>query len=169
VFHCLLHIVPLGAATTLLVLRWSHYWMGDNRPDATTLQFVAVSRTTHAGLIVEIMLFSIRSEVSQGFVPLGALSGAVQATQVSYLWSLDFLSIFTSNAFWGRVWQRMWILIGILSLRISTALVGPSSAVLMIPEPGCPKKLMSTLNSSYDFAVQPNLPGWMVLVEGLKM
>lgn len=91
-------MVPLGAAIALLVLRWSNYWVGENPPNATTLQFVAKFHELLMQVsIVEIMLFIVRSEATQEFVPLGALSGAVQATQLSYLWSLDFLSVFTSD------------------------------------------------------------------------
>jgi hypothetical protein len=89
--------------------------------------------------IVEIVLCIVRSEATRVFVPLGALSGAVQTTQLSYLWSLDFLSMFTSDAFRGRIWPKSGMVITIPALFMLTALVGPSSAILMIPEPGCPK------------------------------
>lgn len=140
-FHCLLHIVPLGAATTLLVLRWSHYWIEFNPPNATTLQFVAKFHELLMQVsIVEIMLFIVRSEATQVFVPLGALSGAVHTTQLSYLWSVDFLSIVNSNTFQGRGLKKIWVITAIPALMIATALSGPSSA-LMIPEAGCPNKL----------------------------
>jgi hypothetical protein len=102
-FHCLLHMIPLGGAITLLTLRWTHYWVGSNSPDATTLQFVAKFHELLMQVsIMEIMLYIVRSEATRGFVPLGVLSGALQPTQLSYLWSLDFLSMFTSDAFRGR-------------------------------------------------------------------
>jgi hypothetical protein len=143
-FHCLLHMIPLGGAITLLTLRWTHYWVGSNSPDATTLQFVAKFHELLMQVsIMEIMLYIVRSEATRGFVPLGVLSGALQPTQLSYLWSLDFLSMFTSDAFRGRGWHKAGIIIAIPALLISTALVGPSSAVLMIPEPGCPKDIWS--------------------------
>jgi hypothetical protein len=139
-FHCLLHLIPLSGAITLLVLRWTHYWVGYNPPDATTLQFVAKFHELLMQVsIVEVMLCIIRSEAIHSFVPLGALSGAIQATQLSYLWSLDFLSMFTLDTFQGRRWRQVMVIIAIPALLISTALVGPSSAVLMIPGPGCPK------------------------------
>lgn len=40
-YHCLLHTIPLAGAITLLVLRWTQYWVGLNTLDATTLQLVA--------------------------------------------------------------------------------------------------------------------------------
>jgi hypothetical protein len=139
-FHCLLHLIPLGGAITLLFLRWSHYWIGHDPPIATTLQFVAkFHELLMQTSIVEIVLFIVRSEATRGFVPFGALSGAIQTTQLSYLWSLDFLSMFTSDAFRGRIWSKASMVIAIPALFMLTALVGPSSAILMIPEPGCPK------------------------------
>ena len=44
--------------------------------------------------IVEMTVCIIRTEALRNFVPLGALSGIAQATQLSYIWSLDFISIF---------------------------------------------------------------------------
>jgi hypothetical protein len=137
-FHCLLHMVPLGGAITLLVLRWTQYCISSNPPNATTLQFVAKFHELLMQVsVVEIMLSIVRSEATQGFVPLGTLSGAIQSTQLSYLWSFDFLSMFTSDAFCGRGWHKAGMIVAIPILLISTALVGPSSAILMIPEPGC--------------------------------
>lgn len=138
-YHCLFHLIPLSGAITLLVLRWTQYWIGLNAPDATTLQFVAKFHELLMQVsIMEVMLCIIRSEAMNGFVPLGALSAATQPTQLSYLWSFDFLSIFTSDAFRGRGWRRIGMIIAIPVLLISTALVGPSSAVLMVPDPNSP-------------------------------
>jgi hypothetical protein len=136
--HSLLHLLPLCGAVTLLVLRGIHFWIGLNSPSSTTLQFVAkFHELLMQGSIMEVMFCIVRSEAVNGYVPLGALSGVVQAPQLSYLWSLDFLSTFTSaNTFQG--WRRVAIAIAMPVLLILTALVGPSSAVLMIPEQGLP-------------------------------
>jgi hypothetical protein len=141
-FHCLLHMIPLGGATTLLFLRWTLYWIGDNPPNATTLQFVVkFHELLMQASIVEVVLCIVRSEATRGFVPLGAFSGAMQAIQLLYLWSQDFLSVSTSDTFRGRVWSREVMITAMPVLCILTALVGPSSAILMIPEPGCSKHM----------------------------
>ncbi|KAH7086797.1 hypothetical protein FB567DRAFT_51523 [Paraphoma chrysanthemicola] len=138
-FHCLPHLAPLSGALTLLSLRWKEYWIGPNPPDPTTLQFVAKFHEILMQVsILEILLCIIRIEAARGFISLGALSGAIQPTQLSYLWSLDFLSVFSSKSFHGRGWRQIMIGTAIPVLIISTALVGPSSAVLMIPRQGCP-------------------------------
>jgi hypothetical protein len=142
-FHCVLHMIPLIGAITLLVLRWSNFWIGPNPPNATVFQFIAkLHELLMQASIIEVMLSVIRWQAIEGFVPLGVLSGAVQAPQLSYLWSLDFWSMFASDAFRGQVWQKAVMIVTIPALLISTALVGPSSAVLMIPDPGCPKTWM---------------------------
>lgn len=72
----------------------------------------------------------------ENVVPFGALSGAIQATQLSYLWSLDYFSVWQFKSFRGR---RKAIFVVALPMLIGlTALVGPSSAVLMIPRSGSP-------------------------------
>jgi hypothetical protein len=167
-FHCLLHMIPLGGAMTLLVLRWTHYWVGFNPPDATTLQFVAkLHELLMQVSIVEIILCIVRSEATQGFVPLGALSGAVQATQLSYLWSLDFVSLFTSNAFRQRKWQKARMIVVLPALLISTALVGPSSAILMIPETGCSKEFQRS--DLYVKSVETVFPTQLGVADGFSM
>lgn len=133
--HTFFHLIPLGGAIALLVLRWTQYWIGYEAPDSTVLQFVAKFHELLMQFsIVEVTLCVIRTEALRGVVPLGALSGAVQATQLSYLWSLDFISVITSSAIRG--WRKLMFVIMIPALITLTALVGPSSAVLMIPRPG---------------------------------
>lgn len=39
--HTFFHLIPLGGAIALLVLRWKQYWIGYEATDITRLQFVA--------------------------------------------------------------------------------------------------------------------------------
>jgi hypothetical protein len=122
--HALFHLIPLGGAITLLVLHSTQYWVGWTFDLSTALQFVAKLHEVLIQVsIVEIVLCIIRTEAVRGFVPLGALSGAVQATQISFLWSL-------------QGWRKFFICFAMPTLLVLTALVGPSSAILMIPRPG---------------------------------
>jgi hypothetical protein len=166
--RCLPHLIPLGGAITLLVLRWTHHWVGPGSPDATALQFVAKFHELLMQVsVVEILVFIIRSHAIRGFVPLGALSVTVQATQLSYLWSLDFLSIFTSDTFQGSKWHKIGMVVTIPTLLISTALVGPSSAVLMIPGTGCPKYIQQS--SLHTDPIEAVFPTQLGLTNGLNM
>ncbi|KAL1794548.1 hypothetical protein ACET3X_007969 [Alternaria dauci] len=93
----LLHLIPLGGAITILMLQWTSYFASFTDDDSTTLQFVAkLHEVFMQASIVEITLYLVRTQVINGFVPLGLLSGALQATQLSYIWSLDYISIFKS-------------------------------------------------------------------------
>jgi hypothetical protein len=133
--HTFFHLIPLSGAIALLALHWTRYWTSNDPPDSTSLQFVAkLHELLMQFSIVEVTLCVIRTEAIHGFVPLGALSGIVQTTQLSYLWSLDFLSIITSSTLRG--WRKFMFVVVIPALLALTALVGPSSAVLMIPRPG---------------------------------
>jgi hypothetical protein len=169
-YHCLLHLIPLSGAITLLILRWTHYWIGFNPPAPTTLQFVAKLHELFMQVsIVEIVLCIVRTEAIYGFVPLGALSGALQATQLSFLWSLDFWSMLYLDMGMDRQrrLRRVAIVAAIPTLLILTALVGPSSAVLMMPEPGSPK-----LDREFTTALGPSeflFPTHLDVERGLNM
>ncbi|EUC26598.1 hypothetical protein COCCADRAFT_113919 [Bipolaris zeicola 26-R-13] len=84
--------------------------------------------------LAEIVSSIVRSQVMEGYLPLGALSASTQAMQISYLWSFDLLGAVTSRSFYGRRKALFFCLVPLLILL--TALVGPSSAVLMIPRAG---------------------------------
>jgi hypothetical protein len=86
--------------------------------------------------LIEVLLCIVRTEAVNGYVPFGALSGATQPTQLSYLWSLDFASIFTTPVLRG--WRKIAFLFTLPFLLLLTSFVGPSSAILMIPRPDTP-------------------------------
>jgi hypothetical protein len=133
--HSLLHLIPLCGAITILTLQWSNYWVGTETNDATLLQFAAkFHELTMQASLVEALLSIIRAEAVNRYVPLGALSVVMQPAQLSYLWSLDFISVFRSSALPG--WRRAALILTVPVIMILTSLVGPSSAILMIPRPG---------------------------------
>lgn len=130
-----LHLLPLGAAIALLVLQWTSYLASYTRDDSTTLQFVAKLHELFMQMsLAEIIICIIRAESVTGFVPLGILSGIDRATQLSYLWSLDFWSTLRSSVLCG--WRGATFIVALFALVLLTSLVGPSSAVLMIPRAG---------------------------------
>jgi hypothetical protein len=134
----LLHVTPLAGAITLLVFQWTSYWVSLTNDYSSMLQFAAKAHElAMQASIVEILLCLVRIGLIDGLLPLGTLSGAIQPTQLSYIWSLDYLSIFRSRAFQG--WQKVVFVVALPVLVALTALVGPSSAVLMIPHAGKPR------------------------------
>jgi hypothetical protein len=141
--HSLLHVLPLSGSVTLLALYWTKYWVGETFDDATTLQFLAkFHEIVMQASIVDIFLCIIRTQAINGYVPLGALSGATQATQLSYLWSLDFISAISAPAF--SRWRKAMFAFSIPLLILMTVLVGPSAAILMIPRSNTPYQYPTT-------------------------
>jgi hypothetical protein len=131
----LLHLVPLGGATTLLALFWTEYWIGREPVALTALQFVAkLHEILMQASLVDILVYFIRSQALQGYIPLRALSAAAQASQLSYLWSLNFVSALGSRNL--NVWRRVSFGLVVSTLLVMITIVGPSSAVLMNPRPG---------------------------------
>ncbi|USP76453.1 hypothetical protein yc1106_03727 [Curvularia clavata] len=136
--HGLLHVIPLSGAILLLAFQWTNYWVDEENDYSTELQFVAkLHELFMQASITEILFSLIRAGLINGLVPLCILSGAMQPTQLSYLWTLDVLSLFRSRALQG--WRKTIFVVTIPLLMALTALVGPSSAVLMIPRAGVPR------------------------------
>lgn len=152
VCHSLLHVAPLSAAIALLVLNWSQYFVGVELSQATTLQFVAkFHELLMQTSIAEVIICIVRLQTVDGYVPLGFLSAAMQTFQLSYIWSLDFVSAVTSQVLHG--WRKAVFALTIPLLIFLGALVGPSSAVLMIPRPGLSESIESAtryVNDSLD-------------------
>ena len=135
VYHTVLHIVPLGCAVALLALNWSSFFIGQRFENTSSLQFVAkLHELLMQVSIAEVVLTIVRTQAINDYLPLGALSVAMQANQIGYIWSLDLMSVFTSQAILG--WRKLLFLVLVPILVIMTGLVGPSSAALMIPRPG---------------------------------
>lgn len=140
----LLHIIPLGGATTLLAFYWTTFWIGREPVAITALQFVAkLHEILMQASLVDILIYFIRSQVIKGYIPLGALSGAAQASQLSYLWSLDFVAAYGSRSI--NVWRRVAFGLAVSTLLVMITIVGPSSAVLMIPRPDMANTNATTL------------------------
>jgi hypothetical protein len=165
--HSLFHLVPLSGAMTGLTLHWSKYWVGTETDDTTVLQFVAkFHELTMQASLVEVLLSILRAEAVNGYIPLGALSGATQPTQLSFLWSLDYISIFTSPALRRR--RRAVMIFIVPFILILTSLVGPSTAILIIPRPNTPhvvgQDTLYSRNSTEDL-----FPSSLTPEKGLKV
>lgn len=134
-FHSFMHFIPLAGALTLLTLSWSKYWVGQTFEGTTGLQFAAkFLELLMQASIVDVTLCVIRTLAVNRFVPLGALSGMIQATQLSYLWSTDYWATIRAWDFYGRDAVLFVYMVPFTFLLMT--LVGPSAAVLMIPRPG---------------------------------
>jgi hypothetical protein len=134
--NSLLHVIPLAVAGILLALHWSRYWVGIS-DNATSLQFAAkVHELLMQASLVDILLYIIRNQALNGYLPSGALAGAAQAPQLSYLWSLDFWSALVAPKRAFELRHKIIFILSTSALLFLTAVVGPSSAILMISQPG---------------------------------
>jgi hypothetical protein len=130
--NSLLHIIPLAVAGTLIGLHWSNYWVGVSN-NVASLQFAAkVHELLMQASLVDTLLYIIRSQALKGYLPLGALAGAAQAPQLSYLWSLDFFSALVAPSRAFKIRHKIFFILSTLALLLMTAVVGPSSAILMM-------------------------------------
>jgi hypothetical protein len=82
--------------------------------------------------IAAILLSYIRSEViDQGKTPFGSLFAGIQVSQISYLWSPEFIGTLTATCLSKQRKIKLASMI-ILSILLAAS-VGPSSAILMLP------------------------------------
>jgi hypothetical protein len=138
VLNSLLHMIPLSGSLALIVLHWTKYWVGGSSNNATALQFLAkLHELLMQASLVDLLLYIIRAQALEGFIPLGALSGAAQSPRLSYLWSLDFVAAISAPNF--SAWRKIIFSFSAFVLLFMAATVGPSSAVLMISQPEMPK------------------------------
>ena len=84
--------------------------------------------------LMNTILYLIWSQAPNGYISLGALSGAAQAPRLSYLWSLHFASAIVSMDF--SAWRKLVFALLVSGLLFITTVISPSSAVLMIPRLG---------------------------------
>jgi hypothetical protein len=165
--HILLHLFPLSVAMTLLILQWTKYWIGTQTSITTFLQFGAKSHElTMQASLVEVLLCVVRTEAVNGYVPFGALSGATQPTQVSYLWSLDLFSIITTPALRG--WRKFAFLFTLPFLLLLISFVGPSSAILMIPRPDTPQVVRDVTRYARK-SIKDIFPSSLSAADGLEL
>lgn len=137
VVYMLIHLLPLFGAITLVVLNFLMLSVGLwNGSSTTALQFVAKAlELLMQASLAAIALALVRSQaLSSRAIPFGGVVAPYRVTDVSYLWSLDFWGTITSSNFIGLDKALFCALVPFLILL--GALVGPSSAVLMIPRLG---------------------------------
>lgn len=130
----LLHIPPFAAVLALIVLNTRSCYIGEVRPTTlTAIQFVAkilelLIQASLAAMVLEL----IRSQATgSGGLALGRFLAAYRVTDVSYLWSLEFWGSATSNELLS--WGGVLTLIAVVATVLTASLVGPASAIAMIP------------------------------------
>lgn len=134
--HAWVHILPLMVVIVILTLNIRTYFIGEiSTNDLTAIQFAAkmlevlIQASIATMVLALIRLYAVGGES----LPLGALLIPTQLSDVSRLWSLELWGGLTSKKI--NISRRT-VLCVILPFAIAlTAVIGPSSAILMIPRP----------------------------------
>ena len=165
--HACLHLVPMSAALALMILNIRSYFVGGISPTkVTALQFSAkLLEILMQASLAAILFGLVRHELVGGRnLPLGSILAPLHITDISYLWSLNHWGSLTSQD--PRGWRKLSLLVIIPATIILAALVGPSSAVLMIPRPISylyGKELDFTDEAATSFTTDEGLPGGHLL------
>lgn len=149
----LLHVLPLAAVLTLIVINARSLFIGEvSATTITALQFCAkLLEVLAQASITTILLGLIRQQaIASDHLSLGDLLAPHRVTDVSYLWSLDFWGAFTAKRMHNT--KRAAILLATVIAVILAALVGPSSAIAMIP-----RQVTFQISKSLVLGPQPSL------------
>ena len=131
--HAVPHLIPLLAIVVLIVLNTNGYFIGDiSTSAASAFQFAAkLLELMIQASLATILLSMVRRHVLGEGLPLGALFAPSRTTDVSYLWSLEFWGSVTAKRRCG--WRMVTLLILVPLFVLLAAVVGPSTAVLIVP------------------------------------
>lgn len=131
----LVHVLPLTAAIVLITFHTSGYHV-ESPESSMAVQFLVKFLELLAQASIGSTVFSyLRLVVTDRHpIPFGALFAGLQATHVSYLWSLEFSGVVASQ--WFR-WSRKIIFLILIPISVILASgIGPSYAIAMIPSLG---------------------------------
>lgn len=126
------HVVPLLSAVLLISVNLAT-WYPRRAPSTPALQFIAkaIELFTQAS-IAHLVLFHIRHKaLGQRAIPFGSLFAGLQTTNISYLWSLEFIGTLSAN--WCSLIRRFTFALFLGFNVILAASVGPSIAIALIP------------------------------------
>ena len=132
-FQALIHVIPLGIALIEIRLNWMETYLGATVRGLSYYQFAAKAHEIAIQASLATVMFSyIRHEILLGGgLPFGALFSGLQINQVSYLWSMEFRGSIQSDHL--SAITRLCIFTVTFTGICLAALVGPSSAILLIP------------------------------------
>ena len=132
--HASTLFVPLSIAITLIVINARQVFLGDVQSSTlTATQFAAkFSEILMQASVATIVLCVIRAQVLRDEpLPLGGLTAPYSTYNITYLWSLEFWGCLTASDI--ALKRRIWLATSLTLSLLLTALLGPATAVLMIP------------------------------------
>ncbi|KAK5095796.1 hypothetical protein LTS08_007931 [Lithohypha guttulata] len=129
-----LHIPPLCIAVAIITINLVGRRIGQTLDPtlSTGLQFCAkLHEVLMQTSLAAITLGLVRRELLGNGLPLGTIFAPAQTTFISYLWSLEYWAAITSVGL-GSI-RIVFLLCSLFASMILAGLVGPSSAIAMIP------------------------------------
>ena len=131
--RALIHVVPISVALWEIIINWNTYFLGPVVRNQAYYQFGAkVHEMTAQASLAAIVFSYVRYEMLLGQgLPFGALFSALQLSQASYLWSMEFWGSMSSRHLPVR--RRVGMVLIVTTAIILAATVGPSSAILLVP------------------------------------
>ncbi|KAL8711693.1 MAG: hypothetical protein Q9220_003864 [cf. Caloplaca sp. 1 TL-2023] len=130
--RAMIHILPFTIAMGEVIINWRGYYVGANIDGLSYLQFAAKLHEMAMQSSLAVIVFGYVRHVlfSGNALPVGALLSGLQLTQLSYLWSMELWGIASSNI---PLRRRLGIMVIIIITVSLASTVGPSSAILLIP------------------------------------
>ncbi|KAL8947621.1 MAG: hypothetical protein Q9222_006119 [Ikaeria aurantiellina] len=130
--RAMIHIIPFTVAMAEVIINWRGYYVGANIDGLSYLQFAAKLHEMAMQSSLAVIVFGyVRHVLFSGrALPIGALLSGLQLTQLSYLWSMELWGIASSNI---PLRRRLGIIMVIIVTVSLASTVGPSSAILLIP------------------------------------
>ncbi|KAK8035242.1 hypothetical protein PG993_010237 [Apiospora rasikravindrae] len=139
--RCSVHVLPVGITIFLTWLNLTGYFIGDQlsggaaNHDRDFLLLQIAAKITEIAIVASLsttVMYVIRAEaMSQHGIPLGLLSSPFRFSSINYFWSTAFLSNVTRSKLLLR---RVSILLLVFACGVLAVVVGPSVALLMIPD-----------------------------------
>lgn len=141
IVRCAVHILPMVAALTLLVLNGMDYYIGSELTGRSGEDDQKLNALVFAAKILELLMLAsvgdllvhyIRKQmVVGGGLPFGAIFSGIQFKDISYLWSPELWG--TISAKWEDKKRKWRILSLILVCFVLGVTLGPSTSVLIRP------------------------------------
>lgn len=134
--HSFVHLIPLATGTVLVGLNIHGHYIGDiSITSLTAFQFASkLLEILMQASIAAIVLAFVRLQVlGMNEFPFGGLIAPFRTSEIASLWSLELWGCLTSNSI--DIVTRLVLCILLPTAIILAGLIGPSSAILMIPRP----------------------------------
>ncbi|KAI4212950.1 MAG: hypothetical protein LQ349_009315, partial [Xanthoria aureola] len=128
----MVHVLPFTIAMGEVIINWRGYYVGANIDGLNYMQFAAKlhEMAMQSSLAVIVFCYVRHVLFSGDALPIGALLSGLQLTQISYLWSMELWGIASSKI---PLRRRIGVMSMIIIAVLLASTVGPSSAILLIP------------------------------------